>query len=341
MSVGYVYDLVYLQHDMGDHPENPTRLKHTMQHLQDIGLLDALVAIPARAATPRDVSRVHAPILIEQVRQLAELGGGALDGDTRVGPGSYTAALYAAGGMMAATEAVLQGEVESAFALVRPPGHHATRTRGMGFCLFNNVAIAARWAMASRSIERIAIIDFDVHHGNGTAEAFEADPRVLYVSTHQYPYYPFTGEWRDKGRGPGEGTCLNIPLPGNTGDAGYRQAFELLVVPKVRRFQPELILASAGYDGHWSDPLAWMLLSVDGYHYIAETLVRLARELCQGRLVMALEGGYNLDALAHGVATTLSAMLDRPYADPLGPAAEPERPVEDILHSVARWHDLE
>ena len=231
--------------------------------------------------------------------------------------------------------------MEGAYALVRPPGHHATPTRAMGFCLFNNVAIASAWALSARPALRIAIVDFDVHHGNGTEEAFREDPRVLYVSLHQYPFYPGTGHWRQKGAGDGDGTCLNIPLPPQTGDSGYMQAFTRLVEPAVRRFSPEVILVSAGYDAHWADPYAWMLLSLSGYRNIADSLVKLSHELCGAGPVFALEGGYDLSVLSHGVATTFSAMLALPYEDPMGPAREPEPGVESLLGKIARWHGLE
>ena len=341
MPVGYVYDPIYLEHDTGDHPESSSRLVAIMRYLKQIGLLERLTPISAEPASPRDLARIHAPKFIERIQCLAESGGGYIDLDTVVSARSYEAARYAAGGTIAATRAVLAGEIASAYALVRPPGHHATRTRAKGFCLFNNVAVATAWVLAQDQVSRVAIVDFDVHHGNGTGEAFAGDPRVLYVSTHQYPFYPGTGHWRDKGTGEGEGTCLNIPLPPNTGDTGYAQAFDRLVVPAVRRFQPDLILASAGYDAHWADPLAWMLLSLSGYRYIADSLVKLARGLCNDRLVFVLEGGYNPIILGHGVATTLCALLDLSYADLLGPAREPESPIDDLLSRIARWHSLE
>jgi len=337
---GYVYDPIFLQHDTGPHPENGSRLVAIMDNLRQVGLAQRLSRIEAERATIEDVTRVHSPTLVERVRNIAKGGGGSLDLDTVVSSSSFEAALYAVGGTIAATRAVLDREAQSAYALVRPPGHHATRKRAMGFCLFNNIALAAAWALDSGRVSRVAIVDFDVHHGNGTAEAFEADLRVLYVSLHQYPFYPGSGRWREKGSGPGEGTCLNIPLPPGVGDKGYAQAFRRLVEPAVRRFGPELILASAGYDGHWADPLAWMLLSISGYRQMADSLVGLAHELCGGRLVVALEGGYHLPALAHGVATTLSAMIDEPYEDPLGPAQEPERPVDELLATIAHWHGL-
>ncbi|TEU09547.1 MAG: histone deacetylase [Anaerolineales bacterium] len=341
VSVGYVYHPIFLEHDTGDHPENSSRLVAIMDNLGQVGLLRRLTAIAAERATFEDVARIHAPALFEHVRHVAERGGGSLDLDTVVCAQSFEAALYAAGGTIAATRAVLDAEVESAYALVRPPGHHATRTRAMGFCLFNNVALSAAWALDSGRASRIAIIDFDVHHGNGTAEAFDADPRVLYVSLHQYPLYPGTGHWREKGSGAGEGTCLNIPLPPGTGDKGYRQAFQRLVEPAVRRFSPGLILVSAGYDGHWADPLSWMLVSISGYRHMVDSLVSLARELCQGRLVVVLEGGYHLAALSHGSATTFAAMLDEPYDDCLGASQGQEQPIDRLLATIAHWHGIE
>jgi acetoin utilization deacetylase AcuC-like enzyme len=340
MTVGYVYHPIYLEHDTGNDPESTQRLVAITDHLQQCGLWAQLHALAATPATPRDIARVHDPALLRRLRAQAESGGGLVDADTVVSPRSYDAALYAAGGAINATRAVLAGEVQSAFALVRPPGHHATHNEAMGFCLLNNIALAASWALAEGGISRLAIVDYDVHHGNGTAEAFADDPNVLFVSLHQYPFYPGTGHWREKGGEAAEGNTLNISLPAYTGDRGYRQAFQRLVEPALRRFQPQLILASAGYDTHWSDPLAWMLVSVSTYHIIATTLARLADELCGGRLVLTLEGGYSLTALAHGAAATFAALLGQPYPDPLGPAQEPERPVQELLQAIARYHGL-
>ena len=311
-----------------------------MSRLKVAGILDALEPVATAPATPRDVCRVHSPSLVGQIRSIAERGGGRLDLDTIVSPGSYEAALHAAGATLSAARAVLDGQARSSFAVVRPPGHHARPNQAMGFCLFNNIAIATAWALAEGGVGRVAIVDFDVHHGNGTQEAFTNSPEVLYVSLHQYPFYPGTGHWRDTGGGPGEGTCINIPLPPGTGDNGYAVAFDRIVCPVVRRFGPELILVSAGYDAHWADPLAWMLVSLSGFRRMADTLMNLADELCSGRIVFTLEGGYDLTILAHGVATTLCAMRGTPYDDAVGPAREPETPVDPLVSQIARWHSL-
>ncbi len=340
MSVGYVYDPVCLKHETGSFPENAQRLEAIMDRLRQAGLLERMIPIAGEEAALTDLTRIHAPDLIERVQYLSQLEGGYDDPDIIVSAGTYEAALHAAGGTIAATRAVLDGQVSSAWAFVRPPGHHATRREMMGFCFFNNIAIAAAWAMATRGVERIAIVDFDVHHGNGTAEAFRDDERVLYVSLHQYPYYPGTGHWREKGGGAGHGTMLNIPLPAGSGDKAYDLAFTQLVVPMVRRFRPQLILVSAGYDAHWADPLAWMSLSLAGYRRMAEALIGLADELCGGRLVFVLYTLSQLDVLGHGVATCVCAMLGLPYADPYGPARDQERPVDRLIGEIARWHGL-
>ncbi len=319
MKVGYVYDPVYLEHDTGQHPENASRLEAIMSHLNESGLKKRLYHIPPRPATIEELALVHHEEYIAYVQAVAKSGGGQLDPDTVVSPGSYKAALYAAGGLVRATEVVMT-EDGSAYALVRPPGHHATATQAMGFCLFNNLAIAARYALNRFSLERVAIIDFDVHHGNGTQDAFYSDPKVLYVSTHEFPFYPGTGGLEETGIGEAKGTTVNIPLPAGSGDAEYLRVFDEVVVPIVRRFRPELILVSAGYDGHWSDRLAMMELSVTGYGRMAGIIKGLADELCRGKLVFTLEGGYHLSALAASVKATFDMLLDeKDIGDPLGP----------------------
>lgn len=338
--VGYVYHEIYLRHETGHHPENKERLTAILARLESDDLLQRLVAIPARPAGEKEICLVHHAAMLDRIRRLAKSGGGYLDLDTLVSAASYDAAVWAAGGTVAAVEAALTGDIDSAFALVRPPGHHATPTRSMGFCLINNVAIAAAWALATDQAHRIAIVDLDVHHGNGTQEAFAKEPAVLYISLHQYPFYPGTGHWRDTGRGQGEGSCINIPFPPCVGDVGYRQAFDTIVRPALRRFQPDLIMVSAGYDGHWADPLAAMLLSLSGYRYLADALHDLAKSLCGGHLIYVLEGGYHLDVLSRGVATTIASLLQEPYPDTFGPAPEAETPVDDLLRHIAAYHGL-
>jgi acetoin utilization deacetylase AcuC-like enzyme len=284
---------------------------------------------------------VHAVEQIALVRRVAQAGGGNLDSDTYVSPHSFDAALMAAGGLVRAVEAVLTGEIENCFALVRPPGHHATPARSMGFCLFNNVAVAARAAFATGQAERIFIVDFDVHHGNGTQDVFASDPAVFYASTHQYPYYPGTGHWSERGSGTGEGSVLDVPLPPGVGDAGYAQVFAELVEPLAERFQPDLILVSAGYDAHWNDPLAQMNLSLSGYAWLGRDLVSMAEQLCEGRIVFALEGGYELDVLACGILNVFYAMLRADtVVDPFGPSPYPEPPVDDLIVRLRELHGL-
>jgi acetoin utilization deacetylase AcuC-like enzyme len=343
MASGYVYDPIYLEHDLRGHPENQQRLKTILRVLEESGMLSRLVSIPAIPVSLERLERVHSPQYVEQVQRLAQRGGGHLDMDTYVRSSSYEAALMAAGGLVEATRAVLDGEVDNAFGLVRPPGHHALRNRGMGFCLFNNVAVAARYALAERGLERVLIVDFDVHHGNGTQDEFEADPAVLYVSTHQYPHYPGTGYFSETGRGAGMGSIVNVPLSGGVGDSGFARIFHEVVGPAAWRFQPQLILVSAGYDAHWDDPLASLQLSIGGYTAIAQLLKDLAQELCGGRLVFTLEGGYHLQALAYSILNTFAVLLGDPewkLVDPLGPSPGRERPVDEIVARVQQVHGM-
>jgi acetoin utilization deacetylase AcuC-like enzyme len=242
--------------------------------------------------------------------------------------------------VIGAVEAVAGTNARNAFALVRPPGHHATPNRAMGFCLINNVAVAARYALRRLGVQRVAIVDYDVHHGNGTQDIFYHEPQVLFCSTHAAPFYPGTGSVGEMGdRASAPGTTLNVPLPFGTGNRGYRQVFAQVIAPALRQFRPELILVSAGFDAHWSDPLGPMVLSVSGFAELNRTLLALADELCEGRLVMTLEGGYNLEALAASVLASLRQLLGRdPGPDPIGEVDAPE-PLPEIERVIAILQD--
>ena len=341
--VGYVYDPLYLEHEMPGHPEGPDRLRAIVAHLEEAGVLGRLTPIEPRDARADDIELLHSPGLAETVRKTAERGGGWLDPDTYVAPRSYEAALRSVGGLLAATDAVLDGHVASAFCLVRPPGHHATPTQAMGFCLFNNVALAAVHALERRGLERVAVLDFDVHHGNGTQDCFYADPRVLYVSTHQYPFYPGGGHWAETGEGEGQGTTVNVPLPRGCGREEYLRAYREVAAPLILRFGPQLLFVSAGFDAHFADPLAQMLLDTRGYYEIASLFRELAGELCEGRIVYGLEGGYDLTALAWSVRACIGTLLGEPFAeDPLGAGPTVPGPdIEAVLAAVKRAHGLD
>ena len=343
VSVGLVYDPIYLEHDTGQHVEHAARLAAIIGLLEDSGTLSKLTTIPSHPASVEELSRVHSPEYISCVASVAQRGGGWLDADTVVSPASYDVARYAAGGAIAAVDAVMKGKVESAFALVRPPGHHALRWEAMGFCLFNNIAIAAQHAVSSYQLERILIVDFDVHHGNGTEEAFYHDPHVLYFSTHQSPHYPGTGHVNEIGAGPGEGFTVNVPLPAWCGDEEYLRVFDEVLAPAARRFGPQLIMVSAGYDSHWADLLSSMQLSVTGFSNMARVLKRLADELCGGRIVLTLEGGYNLEALALSVRATFDVLLGNPeIVDPLGkpPGVRGAPSIDVLIRAIKETHKL-
>jgi len=273
---------------------------------------------------------------------VSDSGGGHMDPDTYVSAGSYEIACLAAGGVVRATDAVVEGEVLRAFAAVRPPGHHATDQHSMGFCLFNNVALAAKRAL-SRGISRILIVDWDVHHGNGTQDIFYDDGRVLYVSVHQGGIYPGTGTIPETGRGAGVGTTMNVPLPDGAGDEAFLRFGKDLLAPVARRFRPELILVSAGYDAHYQDPLAELEVTTAGFSALAQQVVALADELCRGRVVACLEGGYHLDALGASVAATVAAFRGLPCPpDRLGrPTHRTQDPeISGLVELVRRFHRL-
>ena len=342
MSAGYVYDPIYLKHDTGQHVEVAARLEAITSHLEQTGLIKQLTPLKPRPATVAEIALVHTQGYIKEIEETAQRGGGWLDPDTVMSAGSYEAALYAAGGLIRAVESVMEGEVDSAFALVRPPGHHATPRRAMGFCLFNNIAIAAHYALAEYKLERILIIDFDVHHGNGTQDAFYDNPQVTYISTHEYPFYPGTGSIEETGSGAARGASINIPLPAGCGDAEYQKVFGQIIAPAARRFNPQLILVSAGYDAHRADPLAMMEVTVNGFIQIAETIKSLADELCGGRLALTLEGGYNLDALAASVKATFDVLLGNSASDPTEkpPPSSRTADIDRLIGMLKELHKL-
>jgi acetoin utilization deacetylase AcuC-like enzyme len=295
-----------------------------------------LKSIPARPATMEELAMVHRPEYVKRVEAFCQEGGGFWDVDTFLSPGSYKAALYAAGGTIEATKAVVNQEVPLAYALVRPPGHHAVRDNAMGFCVFNNIAIAAKYALKNLKIKPVLIIDFDIHHGNGTQQAFATSSEVLYISLHQSSLFPGTGLIGDVG------TAINIPFPNYCGDNEYKQAFDEIVVPAARRFRPELMLVSAGYDAHWADKYD-MRLSLEGFYYITKVIKQLSEELCGGRTVFCLEGGYNYQVLSCAVNATFSLWLGDKYLDdPLGPPPHKPSPhgVQELITEVKKRHKL-
>ena len=288
------------------HPERPERLLGIERALE--GCPAPLRDVPLRDASDEEILRVHAP---EYLRALRELAGRSaqLDPDTYVAPASYDVARLAAGSTTELALRIARGEARHGFALIRPPGHHAEHGRAMGFCLLNQVAIAAR-ALASAGLERLAIVDWDVHHGNGTQHSFESDRDVLFVSTHQFPFYPGTGALGEQGKGAGQGATLNLPLPAACGDAEYLAVFAGVVVPALREFRPDMILVSAGFDAHALDPLGHMDVSTAGFAELARQLRAVADEHCQGRMLLALEGGYDEDALGASVRAVLDVLAE-------------------------------
>ncbi len=279
------------------HMENPESKRRIRSLLDVTGLLDQLERIDPRPATEEELLRFHTPEHVDNVRTLsAGAGGEGIDGSTVIGKGSYEVALLSAGGVIAAVDAVLDGRVDNAYALVRPPGHHALADAAMGFCLFGNAAVAIHHARQVRGLERVAIVDWDVHHGNGTQAAFYADPTVLTISLHQDNCFPpGSGAVEERGEGAGEGYNLNVPLPPGSGDGAYLAAFDRVVLPALERFAPELILVASGLDASAMDPLGRMMVSPDGYAGLTDRMLDAAGRLCDGRLVMSHEGGYSAE----------------------------------------------
>jgi acetoin utilization deacetylase AcuC-like enzyme len=294
-----------VRHEMGaGHPESPQRLKAILAAIEAAGLAGRLDKREAPEATREELERVHEHEHVDLIFGSAPASGYAfLDPDTSMNASSLSAALRAAGALVKATDLVLAGEAKRAFCAVRPPGHHATRHRPMGFCIFNNVAIGAAHAMAAHGLERVAILDFDAHHGNGTEDAFHDDPRVMLCSTFQHPYYPYSGA------DSGNEHIINVPLPAMTDGRGFRAAVDEQWIPALDRFRPQLVLVSAGFDAHRDDPLAYLKLDDEDYRWVTERLVEVAERHADGRVVSTLEGGYNTEALGRCAVEHLRVLM--------------------------------
>ena len=308
--VSLVYGSVFLKHETGGHIESKNRVSATYDYLESTPLFKNLIVMGPRPAREKDITLVHSKTYYDMIRSLPNKEMRYLDPDTIFAPGSLDAALNAAGAVTLAVDKIKADSIDAAFCLVRPPGHHARPERAMGFCIFNNVAIAAAYATRICGFERAAIIDFDVHHGNGTQEMFYGDPAVLYCSLHQWPFYPGTGLPDETGSGKGRGKTVNVPLPPRSGEGVYMQAMRDLVLPAVRAHKPSIVFVSAGFDAHENDQLGGMSLKADSFRKITEAIRLVASETCGGKIVSALEGGYNLKALAASVHAHLEALVD-------------------------------
>ena len=281
-----------------------------MQRLEESGTAAHLTRIEPRRAEDEWITQVHSPSYVASLNRHAPTSGRvSLDPDTSMSPGSLPAAYLAAGGALAAVDAIMAQQVDHVFCAVRPPGHHAEAGRAMGFCLFNNVAIAARYVQKKYGLTRVLIVDWDVHHGNGTQHSFEEDPSVLFFSTHQYPHYPGTGRGTERGKGAGEGFTVNVPMEAGEGDAEYHAIFLKSLVPAADAFKPEFVMISAGFDAHKDDPLASMGLTEAGYADLTDIVAGIAKRHANGRILSSLEGGYNLTALAYSVNAHIKALV--------------------------------
>lgn len=311
-KTGFVYHPDYLKHQTGEqHPENSRRLVHLLEHLQETELLQQLELIEPYNSSLKWIRLIHSPNYIKSIEEACKNGVEMLDADTTISRDSYNVALLAVGGVLAGVDAVIHNKVENAFCAVRPPGHHAEFERAMGFCIFNNIAIATRYTQKKHNLKKILIVDWDAHHGNGTQNAFYQDPTVYYFSVHQFPHYPGTGKEDEIGEKEGTGFTLNMPMAAGSGDLEYREAFQNILYPAAKKFSPDFILISAGFDGHKDDPLSNLNLTAEGYKYLTQIIMDLAKECCQGKLVSILEGGYNLKAFSESVEAHITALMGK------------------------------
>ncbi|MDJ0958503.1 MAG: histone deacetylase [Arenicellales bacterium] len=316
VKTGLVFHPDYLLHDTGaGHPERPERLAAIMEYLKQQGVFDLVTLIDPQPAEDMWLHQVHPEEYLKYLEESATKAPFALDPDTTLSEQSYRVAKLATGGVLTAVDEVMAGRITNAFVALRPPGHHALAERAMGFCLINHVAVAARYVQKKYGLKRVLIVDWDVHHGNGTQDIFYSDPTVFYFSTHQWPYYPGTGAADDTGSDDGVGTTLNVPLAAGAGDADVVQAFQHKLVPAAENFRPDFVFISAGFDAHEDDPLAHLQLTESGYEELTRIVKDIAARFADGRLVSLLEGGYSLSALSRSVETHLKTLSSQPIED--------------------------
>jgi acetoin utilization deacetylase AcuC-like enzyme len=306
----YASDLFLEHHTGGGNPERPERVSHAVEHLRNAKVLDRCELAKWSPLDPAMLQTVHSREHVEKVRALAERGGGRIEADTILSPRSYEVAASAAGAAVAAVDAVLKQAQGRAFCLIRPPGHHAKRDHAMGFCLFNNVALAAQHAISHHGLDRILVVDWDVHHGNGTQDIFYTDPQVMFFSIHRYPFYPGTGAANETGEGPGLGFTRNEPIAYGTRREVFRERFERALTESAEKIRPQLVLISAGFDAHAKDPIGSLGLEVEDFVAMTQSVLDVALNFAQGRVVSLLEGGYNVRILAECVTAHLLKLLD-------------------------------
>ena len=330
---GLIRDNAYLEHITSDfHPEHPDRLRAIYSILEDQELQGKTAVLEAREATAEEIQWIHTESYYQKIESTRDCGHRQLDPDTHVSSQSYRAAKLAAGGLCVLVDAACSGQIRNGFALVRPPGHHAEAGRGMGFCIYNNVAIAARYAQNRGLAEKVLIVDWDLHHGNGTQHSFESDPSILYFSSHQFPYYPGTGRPDETGIGKAEGYTVNVPLPGGQGDEDFIRIYQEILEPIATQFKPDLVLVSAGFDTYYRDPLGGMGVTEDGFAEITRILMRIADACCQGKIVLTLEGGYHLEGLAQSVKRVILALQETGLTAAASPT--PSHTTEQIVKHI-------